>query len=110
MSTSPFPDRYGVPSTAGMALTGGGSKEASPKLLARLRRVETPIGRVPSPSAINTEGLDVAAGDLEKLLDVDRDDWKAEVPLIEEHYARLGDAVPAALRDELLALEKRLSE
>ena len=32
----------------------------------------------------------------------------AEIPLIEEWFAKIGDTVPTALRDELAALEMRL--
>ena len=42
-------------------------------------------------------------------LAVDVDAWRAELPLIETHYEQFGDRLPAALRDELLALEKRLA-
>ncbi|HZQ87560.1 MAG TPA: phosphoenolpyruvate carboxykinase (GTP) [Acidimicrobiales bacterium] len=72
--------------------------------------VDTPIGRLPAPGAINTDGMDVSAADMSELLRVDADDWRAEVPSIEEHYAFLGERLPSALRDELLDLEKRLSE
>jgi phosphoenolpyruvate carboxykinase (GTP) len=68
----------------------------------------TPIGNVPTPQAINTDGLDVRKEDLEELLEVKADDWRAEVPSIEEHYAFLGDRLPQALRDELEALRERL--
>jgi phosphoenolpyruvate carboxykinase (GTP) len=70
---------------------------------------ETAIGYVPTPEALPTEGLDVARADLEELLRVDNDDWRDEVPSIEEHYDFLGERLPEALRDELTALEKRLS-
>jgi phosphoenolpyruvate carboxykinase (GTP) len=69
----------------------------------------TPIGNVPTPQAINTEGLDVPKEDLEELLEVKADDWRAEIPSIEEHYAFLGERVPQALRDELDGLRDRLS-
>jgi phosphoenolpyruvate carboxykinase (GTP) len=74
----------------------------------RAAAVDTPIGRLPAPGALPTEGLAVAPGALEEILSVDRDAWRAEVPLIEEHYATFGDRLPSALRDELRALEKRL--
>ncbi len=61
----------------------------------------TPIGNVPTPQAINTEGLDVPKEDLEELLEVKAEDWRAEIPSIEEHFAFLGDRLPQALRDEL---------
>jgi phosphoenolpyruvate carboxykinase (GTP) len=44
-----------------------------------------------------------------ELLAVHEDDWRREVPDIEQHYASLGDKLPVALRDELEDLEKRLS-
>ena len=40
---------------------------------------------------------------------VDPDEWRAELPDIEAHYARFGDRIPTALRDQLDALDKRLS-
>ena len=70
--------------------------------------VETPIGYVPAKGAINIDGLDMAADDMEELLRVDPDDWRNEVPSIEEHYAFLGDRLPPELRDELRGLEERL--
>jgi phosphoenolpyruvate carboxykinase (GTP) len=72
--------------------------------------VDTPIGRLPVKGAIPSVGLDVAAADMDKLLAIDADEWKAELPLIEEHYAIFGDRLPPALRDELEALRKRLSK
>jgi phosphoenolpyruvate carboxykinase (GTP) len=71
--------------------------------------VETPIGNVPTPTALPLEGLDVSADDLAELLKVSPDDWKAEVPSIEEHYQFLGDRLPAELREELQKLQQRLS-
>ena len=71
--------------------------------------IETPIGLLPEPGALDTEGLDLAPGRLDELLAVDHDAWRSEVELIEEHYARFGDRLPAALRDQLLALDKRLA-
>ena len=35
--------------------------------------------------------------------------WRAELPQIEEHFAGIGDTLPATLADELAELEKRLA-
>jgi phosphoenolpyruvate carboxykinase (GTP) len=70
--------------------------------------VETPIGLVPAAGGIETEGLDLSAEELEALLAVDPEEWKAELPLIHEHFATFGDRLPQALRDQLAALEQRL--
>ncbi|MDQ3757338.1 MAG: phosphoenolpyruvate carboxykinase (GTP) [Actinomycetota bacterium] len=70
---------------------------------------ETAIGFVPAPGAISTEGLDVPAEDMAELLRVDVEEWRAEIPSIQEHFAQFGDHLPDTLTDELQALEKRLS-
>jgi len=70
--------------------------------------LETPIGYLPGPSGLPTDGLDVPAEDLAELLRVDPEEWKAEVPLIADYYGEFGDRVPGALRDELSALTRRL--
>jgi phosphoenolpyruvate carboxykinase (GTP) len=72
--------------------------------------VESPIGWLPAPGAINVEGLDIADTDMAELLKVDAEEWRAEVPSIEEHYSTFGGRIPDALKDELAGLEKRLSE
>ncbi|MGH9062446.1 MAG: phosphoenolpyruvate carboxykinase (GTP) [Acidimicrobiales bacterium] len=72
--------------------------------------VETPIGYVPAPGAIDTGGLDVSEEDMEKLLAVDPVEWRAEVPLVREHFARFGDHLPQELAEELDTLERRLAE
>ncbi|HEX3425087.1 MAG TPA: phosphoenolpyruvate carboxykinase (GTP) [Acidimicrobiales bacterium] len=71
--------------------------------------VETPIGLLPAPGAIPTEGLNLSPADMEALLSVDVEEWRQELPSIEEHYATFGDRLPAELRHELEALRKRLS-
>ena len=70
--------------------------------------VETPIGLVPTPQSLDTEGLDVDDADLLKALAVDPQEWRRELPLIQEWFERLGDRVPTSLVDELDALRTRL--
>ena len=71
--------------------------------------VDTPIGRVPAAGAIDTSGTDVDADTMAKLVAVDADSWRQELPQLDEHYAFIGDTVPAPLREQLTALEKRLA-
>ncbi|HWI05651.1 MAG TPA: phosphoenolpyruvate carboxykinase domain-containing protein, partial [Acidimicrobiales bacterium] len=71
--------------------------------------VESPVGLVPAEGAINVDSLDVKPEDMAELLRVDTEEWRAEVPSIEQHYASLGERLPVELRDELDILEKRLS-
>jgi phosphoenolpyruvate carboxykinase (GTP) len=72
--------------------------------------VDTAIGRVPAPSGIDTSGLDLEDAAMAELLSVDNESWRAELPQIEEHYAKVGDTLPEALKDELKELEKRLAQ
>ncbi len=71
--------------------------------------VDTPIGRVPAPGAIDTAGLDLDGDTMAELAAVDPDSWRQELPQIEEHYRSIGDTVPTELREQLTALDKRLA-
>jgi phosphoenolpyruvate carboxykinase (GTP) len=70
--------------------------------------VQTPIGLVPSADALTLEGLDIAPESVDELLRVSSEDWKAEIPSIQEHFAFLGDRLPSELHDELTKLDQRL--
>jgi phosphoenolpyruvate carboxykinase (GTP) len=72
--------------------------------------VETPIGLVPpvGPGGIDIGGLDVTAETMAKLLEVDVDGWKEQLPQMHDHYATFGDKLPSELQAELDALETRL--
>ncbi|HTB08818.1 MAG TPA: phosphoenolpyruvate carboxykinase (GTP) [Acidimicrobiales bacterium] len=69
---------------------------------------ETAIGYVPTPSAINVEGLSVSPEDMEQLLRVDHDEWRREVPHIRDHYAQFNERLPKELHEMALDLEERL--
>ena len=70
--------------------------------------IDTAIGRMPTPDAIDIGGLDVSSEDMGDLLSVDVAGWNAELPLIEEHYAKFGDRLPPELRQQLDGLRARL--
>jgi phosphoenolpyruvate carboxykinase (GTP) len=70
--------------------------------------VDTPIGRLPSPGALDVSGLKLPESDLAELTRADAEAWTAELPSIRKHYDRFGDRLPQGLSDELAALEKRL--
>ena len=71
--------------------------------------IETPIGYVPTPDALDLNGLDIPEADVETLLSVDPDAWRAELPDIRDFYAGFGNRLPGELLTELNALEERLS-
>ncbi|MFC4945807.1 phosphoenolpyruvate carboxykinase (GTP), partial [Pseudonocardia sp. GCM10023141] len=70
--------------------------------------LETPIGFIPTAEALDLEGLNVPAAALHAALAVDSQQWRAELPLIEQWFATLGDKLPGVLRDELDHLRYRL--
>jgi phosphoenolpyruvate carboxykinase (GTP) len=70
--------------------------------------VDTPIGRVPAPGALDVNGLDLAPEALDELLGVDADAARAELPQVAEHLARFGDELPGPVREQLEALQRRL--
>ena len=74
------------------------------------KAVDTPIGRLPAPDALDLIGLTVQPAALDELLRVDIDGWLAEVPLIREHFERFGDKLPDGLYQELNQLEERLQK
>ncbi|MFR9730510.1 phosphoenolpyruvate carboxykinase (GTP) [Saccharopolyspora sp. MS10] len=69
---------------------------------------DTPIGRVPAADQIDLSGLDTPRADVETALHVDVEEWKAEIPLIEEWFATIGDDLPSSISDEFEALKQRL--
>jgi phosphoenolpyruvate carboxykinase (GTP) len=71
--------------------------------------VETPIGFVPTTSALDVTGLNVTAADMHELLTVDRDEWRDEVPKIREHYTTFGADLPDKLKAEVDRLEAQLA-
>ncbi|MGL5819397.1 MAG: phosphoenolpyruvate carboxykinase (GTP) [Phycicoccus sp.] len=70
--------------------------------------VDTPVGLVPVPGALDTTGLDRTEEQVTEAVRVDADEWRAELPLVEEWFARFGDTLPPALRDELDRFRSRL--
>jgi len=71
---------------------------------------KTAIGYLPREGDLDLTGLDIPEGDLKELLRVDKAGWMAEVPGIEEYFARFGDRLPERLAKQLEVLKARLSD
>jgi phosphoenolpyruvate carboxykinase (GTP) len=72
--------------------------------------ISTPVGIVAKPEEIDVDGLDgVPAEDIAAALAVNADEWRQEIPLIEELFDFVGDKLPSSLRDELDHLKQRLA-
>jgi len=70
--------------------------------------VETPVGYVPAAGALDVTGLDMAPADLDAATSVDVEEWRDELPQIEEWFTKIGERLPTGVQDELDALRLRL--
>jgi phosphoenolpyruvate carboxykinase (GTP) len=59
--------------------------------------VSTPVGLLPAPGALDTDGLDLSQADLDLLLTVDVPAWKREAEQMPEFFRGFGDHLPARL-------------
>ncbi|HXS82184.1 MAG TPA: phosphoenolpyruvate carboxykinase (GTP) [Methylomirabilota bacterium] len=71
--------------------------------------IDTPIGKLPAPGALDLGGLKLADSALDELLRVDIEGWSNELPVMKKHFEKFGSRLPQGLRDELGALEQRLA-
>jgi phosphoenolpyruvate carboxykinase (GTP) len=69
---------------------------------------ETPIGLLPDEGDIDLSGLDISPDEMKELMSIDTDAWKADIPDIENHFAKFGDCMPERLRKQLEEFVKRL--
>jgi phosphoenolpyruvate carboxykinase (GTP) len=71
--------------------------------------VETVIGAVPAPDAIDRAGLDLPLTDMVELLKVDPAEWVEAIAGQEELIGMFGDRMPKALRGEHDELAHRIN-
>ena len=69
--------------------------------------VETPVGYMPEPKDINTQGLNMDPAVMKDLLTIHPADWKAEVENQGEFFAQFKN-IPAVVQSEYAGLKKRL--
>jgi phosphoenolpyruvate carboxykinase (GTP) len=63
---------------------------------------------VPAPGSLDVSVLDLDPAALDSVTAVAADEWRDELPQIEEWFATIGDHLPTGMRDELDALRLRL--
>jgi phosphoenolpyruvate carboxykinase (GTP) len=71
---------------------------------------ETAIGYVPKEGSLDVTGLDNVIKNIPELLKVDKNDWIAELELINEHYTRFGNRLPAEMKKQHQGLVERLNK
>ena len=74
--------------------------------------VETPVGLLPpvGERGIDIRGLDMDPDDLARVLEVDIDAFRHQLPQLRQHLAMFGDELPQELHDQLAALGQRLEK
>ena len=72
------------------------------------KAVKTPIGFVPTKDALDLSGLKLSEGAMDKLLEVRREDWEAELEGHKSFFDKFGRRLPAELWKQLDALRERL--
>ena len=70
--------------------------------------IETPLGFAPAAGSIDVEGLAVSAEAMTDALHVDKSEWQAELPLIDEWFAKIGAKLPKEMGVELEKLKGNL--
>lgn len=70
--------------------------------------VETPVGKLPQPGAINIDGLKVDLEDMRALLAIDHAGWLAEYGEIRKYLETYGDRLPGGLTEELDRVNAKL--
>ena len=70
--------------------------------------LESPIGGLPARGEIDTTGLSVDETLMTRLLEVSRDDWRAEADGMGQFFAKFGPRLPDEIERQRLALRGRL--
>ncbi len=83
-------------------------KWAIDRIEGKAEAVNTPIGQVPAADSLDIDGLQLTTEQVAEAVRVDRDEWLAELPSIEQWFTTIGDRLPAALRAELQHLRSQL--
>jgi phosphoenolpyruvate carboxykinase (GTP) len=74
----------------------------------RAKAVDSPIGYLPTPDAIDTKGLDLPADTMKELLTVNTTEWADALKGQSEYFAQFGDRLPRGIKEEHDNLASRL--
>ena len=65
------------------------------------RRVESPIGHLPSPGSLDTKGLNLKEDALAELFKINKGEWLQEVQRTKEFHSTFGERLPAGMKTQL---------
>ena len=69
---------------------------------------KTPIGLLPNEGDIDLNGLSLPPEDMKELIGIDAEEWKAEIPDIENHFSAFGNRLPERLKKQFQEFIRRL--
>jgi phosphoenolpyruvate carboxykinase (GTP) len=72
--------------------------------------IETPIGYIPKPEALDLSDLSLPKENMEKLFHIDKGEWKEEVKELKDYFKLFGDKFPVGIAEELRSLDARLNK
>lgn len=80
-------------------------KWAIERIEGKASAVETPLGFAPAPGSLDMEGVAISQEQINEALHVDSDEWRAEIPLIEDWFNQIGPKLPKEMRDQFAHLQ-----
>jgi phosphoenolpyruvate carboxykinase (GTP) len=80
------------------------------RLSDKAEAIDTPIGKIPAPGALDVSDLDISEETMAELFAIDTQSWLAEADLTEQYYSEFGDRVPSELNQQLNDLRDRLQQ
>ena len=80
------------------------------RLSDKAEAIDTPIGKIPAPGALDVSDLDISEETMAELFAIDPQSWLAEADLTEQYYSEFGDRVPSELNQQLNDLRDRLQQ
>ena len=67
--------------------------------------IKTPIGII--PKELDTKGIEIEKETIEKLFDINKNEWDAEIEEVENYLKIFGDKLPKELINEIDSIKKR---
>ena len=71
---------------------------------------ESLLGLVPTPGAIDVEGLDLSSADMAEVGKVSVAEWREELPMIETWFTKIGNKLPKQMESQLSQLRARIAQ
>ncbi|MEF9426734.1 MAG: phosphoenolpyruvate carboxykinase (GTP), partial [Candidatus Mariimomonas ferrooxydans] len=74
----------------------------------RIDARKSPIGLLPEEEDLDIKGMDISSEDMKELMKVDSIEFRAEIPDIEQYFAKFGNRMPERLKKQLKDFIERL--